>query len=303
VAFDCTDGIRNDSETDVDCGGPNCSACGPGGECLLPGDCDSGVCLGGICFPPVCGDGVTNGTDVCDDAGNSPTCDSDCTLPLCSDNFVNPAAGETCDDGNLIAGDGCSITCQLENLFTNGSFETGDYTGWTLLENSGIPLNGTFGVLTSPTTVNPDTTQVYDWYDGQLNVCSSPGLPYTFVATDGAFVGVHLQQGPEQHRMYQDVTLPIGTGRIRWDMYYNNTWGSWDPAGQYIAVNLRDTTTDAIIATVFKTTAGDPLVLAGMTPYSVDLSPWAGTTVRIDFEMMVNLNWMDVGYDNFRVTP
>ena len=35
-------------------------------------------------------------------------------LAVCGDNVLEPPA-ETCDDGNLTGGDGCSATCQLEN--------------------------------------------------------------------------------------------------------------------------------------------------------------------------------------------
>ena len=32
-------------------------------------------------------------------------------IPVCGNGVVEPAAGETCDDGNTTAGDGCSATC------------------------------------------------------------------------------------------------------------------------------------------------------------------------------------------------
>ena len=51
----------------------------------------------------------------CDDAGNSSTCDQDCTQARCGDLFVNPVAGETCDDGNLVNSDECTATCQPAN--------------------------------------------------------------------------------------------------------------------------------------------------------------------------------------------
>jgi cysteine-rich repeat protein len=37
-----------------------------------------------------------------------------CEISACGDGFVNGAAGESCDDGNVAAGDGCSATCLLE---------------------------------------------------------------------------------------------------------------------------------------------------------------------------------------------
>jgi len=42
------DGIRDGSETDVDCGGPNAGACA-GGHCVVGTDCRSGICTDGVC--------------------------------------------------------------------------------------------------------------------------------------------------------------------------------------------------------------------------------------------------------------
>jgi hypothetical protein len=83
-------------------------------------------------------------------------------------------------------------------------------------------------------------------------------------------------------------------------MFYNNLAGSFDAALQYLAINIRDTATDAILATVFKTTQGvDPQVVPVMTPYAADISAFAGMTVRIDVEMQVQLNFFDAAFDNF----
>jgi cysteine-rich repeat protein len=49
----------------------------------------------------------------CDDGGDSPTCDADCTIVVCGDGYRNPQA-EECDDGNNQSGDGCSENCQIE---------------------------------------------------------------------------------------------------------------------------------------------------------------------------------------------
>jgi hypothetical protein len=50
----CTDGIKNGSETDVDCGGPSCSPCADGGGCAVNGDCQSGECQESLCVEPAC---------------------------------------------------------------------------------------------------------------------------------------------------------------------------------------------------------------------------------------------------------
>jgi hypothetical protein len=48
----CTDGVKNGSETGVDCGGATCSACAAGNPCNIGSDCQTGICTGGICQPP-----------------------------------------------------------------------------------------------------------------------------------------------------------------------------------------------------------------------------------------------------------
>ncbi len=70
----CTDGKLDGDETEVDCGG----SCAP--------------CVG------VCGNGIVEGTEQCDDGHETATCDSDCTFAMCGDGVVNMTAGEECDD-------------------------------------------------------------------------------------------------------------------------------------------------------------------------------------------------------------
>ncbi len=62
----------------------------------------------------ICGDGLEVGDEICDEMGDGPTCDADCSLAECGDGSLNSAAGEGCDDGNVISGDGCSSGCAVE---------------------------------------------------------------------------------------------------------------------------------------------------------------------------------------------
>jgi len=66
------------------------------------------------CMPATCGDGIIGGPEECDDAGESATCDADCTFVVCGDGTLNATAGEHCDDGNTTAGDGCDASCRVE---------------------------------------------------------------------------------------------------------------------------------------------------------------------------------------------
>ncbi len=48
----CSDGEKNGDETDVDCGGPDCSPCDEGEECIVSSDCESSICENGLCVEP-----------------------------------------------------------------------------------------------------------------------------------------------------------------------------------------------------------------------------------------------------------
>ena len=60
--------------------------------------------LGGGPGSSVCGDGAVEGVEECDDSGDSPTCDGDCTLASCGDGYLNTQAAESCDAGGTSAG-------------------------------------------------------------------------------------------------------------------------------------------------------------------------------------------------------
>ena len=138
----CGDGIVEPPET-----------CDDGNS--MPGDGCSGTCQiepNYVCefpdpmtVPPhqvcvstvICGDGVVEGDEACDDGTTTGLggCSSDCSLvepgytcpptggtclmhpsPTCGDGHRDP--GEQCDDGNTVGGDGCSPLCQVEQNFT-----------------------------------------------------------------------------------------------------------------------------------------------------------------------------------------
>lgn len=65
---------------------------------------------------PVCGDGVTDAAEACDDGNKTAGdgCRADCTgVEVCGDGIVDSIIGEQCDDGNVADGDGCTSACLL----------------------------------------------------------------------------------------------------------------------------------------------------------------------------------------------
>src|SRR5215471_5620647 len=107
--------------------------------------------VGAACHPTVCGDGVVEGTELCDLGTRNgvftgdplnPGCTRTCTpeptcrdangvtracSSRCGDGMLLPSergdGGTACDDGNLINGDGCSANCTIESGF-NGTTTT-----------------------------------------------------------------------------------------------------------------------------------------------------------------------------------
>jgi hypothetical protein len=104
----CTDGIRDGSETGVDCGG-SCGPCAVGQSCGGPADCASGYCNidRNVCVTNQCQDGIreTNETDI--DCGGycGPSCGigkacqvgaRDCNESNCYNGFCAAPFPQTC---------------------------------------------------------------------------------------------------------------------------------------------------------------------------------------------------------------
>jgi len=88
-------------------------------DCSAPGDedhngladCRDPACAGMPSCQPVCGNGIVDPGEQCDDGNriDGDGCEADCTAPFCGNGIVDP--DEQCDDGNHIDRDGCSRKC------------------------------------------------------------------------------------------------------------------------------------------------------------------------------------------------
>ncbi len=67
---------------------------------------------GGGSVVPVCGNGVVEGFEDCDDMNATPNdgCEADCTFTAACGNGKREGS-ESCDDGNVVGGDGCEANC------------------------------------------------------------------------------------------------------------------------------------------------------------------------------------------------
>lgn len=153
----CSDGIQNQDESDVDCGGVCGATCQPGDMCGADGDCTTDDC-DGTCQPLAsCEDGDQNGMET----------DVDCGGPMC----MGCAEGEMCTEDDdcaegACAGGVCSPT------FTIGGTVTGVVGAGMVLQNDGgddlaISADGTFTFAT-PVAAGADYA---------VTVLSGPGTP------------------------------------------------------------------------------------------------------------------------------
>ena len=72
----CTDGAKNGSETDVDCGGSCLTKCATSRGCATAADCVTATCISGVCRAATATDGVKNGSETDVDCGgpDPPAC-------------------------------------------------------------------------------------------------------------------------------------------------------------------------------------------------------------------------------------
>lgn len=101
----------------------------------VTGDTDSG---------PVCGNGVVEGSEVCDDGvndGNYGGCFGDCSQlgAHCGDEIVQ--RDEVCDDGNGANGDGCNIDCiESGSVIWTRTFGTSTAYGVAVAADDGVAV-------------------------------------------------------------------------------------------------------------------------------------------------------------------
>ncbi|HUR55183.1 MAG TPA: pre-peptidase C-terminal domain-containing protein, partial [Gemmataceae bacterium] len=188
------------------------------------------------------------------------------------------------------------------NLVNNGSFETGDFTGWSV-STTGFPfVDWTVSGAGDGSGFFPGTSP----QDGAL------------VAWNGFDGG-----GPMEFSMFQDVAIPAGIPsatlswqeRIQWDFALT---GSATEARTY-QVLVQNPGTGATLGTLYSFSTGTAHVVGdtGWQTHTADLSAYAGTTVRLHFREVIpeaftgpgqiefdaiRLDFPRAGHDFYRVT-
>ena len=117
-AGECNDGKMNGQETDIDCGGPTCAACGVGKQCKAGTDCIDKICGSNMkCSAATCSDQIKNEDETDVDCGGmkcAPCADgkscatgTDCVDKVCT---MKKCALPSCTDG-LLNGNETDLNC------------------------------------------------------------------------------------------------------------------------------------------------------------------------------------------------
>jgi len=168
----CTNGVKDEDETDRNCGGDDCDPCAKGKSCDVDSDCVNDSCVMDRCQDPSCTDKVKNGEETDTDCGGgTPTtgcgpcdagdscakpsdCDSGvcksgtCRAPSCNDKVKNGTesdidCGGTGDCLRCDSGEACTNDDDCEQPPTSPTdFATCDEDDDVCVITCGNPLFG-----------------------------------------------------------------------------------------------------------------------------------------------------------------
>ncbi len=145
------------------------------------------------------------------------------------------------------------------NLITNGDFETGTYAGWSATTTLAPPLC-------------PWQFTVCGYFGG-LSPAGDGGSSYA----DNGFDG----EGPGTFTLSQNVTIPSGaSATLSWE---DDVRASYGGASRTLEVDIQNASGSTTLATVYSYTVPQGFVDTGWVQHSVDLSTFAGQTVKVAF--------------------
>jgi D-alanyl-D-alanine carboxypeptidase len=190
---------------------------------------------------------------------------------------------------------------QQSNRFVMDDFESGALTNWRSVSGG----SGGWFVYTDGTKA-PDPAQ------------SDPNVPFEVPdPPQGQFAAVTDMNSPGTRILYRDVKLD-GRLTLNVTVFYagaggffsaeNLAYDTLEPNQQFridvvgLSAPIDSLAKEDVLVNVFRTKAGDPDRLAP-TAVSVDLSRWAGQTVRIRLAGTDNRGPLRVGVDDIRFEP
>jgi len=200
----------NDVITQNHCLHPECGdgLLDPGEACDLLFDPDQ-TC-NPDCTLVVCGDGQQQGTEECDDGntlandGCSATCEDE---PFaCGNGVIEPFAGEVCDDSDSAGGDGCSANCKSSETCGNGVVDT--LRGETCDDGGTSYVATLSGASETPPVVTAAT--------GSATVTLNPddSLTYSVTSTGLSATVAHIHVGAVG--VAGPILFPLAGGPTAW---------------------------------------------------------------------------------------
>jgi cysteine-rich repeat protein len=166
--------------------------------------------------PPVCGDGVKNEAEACDDGNsvNTDGCVGACMLAKCGDSFVRTGI-EECDDANLLDGDGCSQLCERQQI-------CGDAT-----DDGTILASDAFRVLRRAVGVDVECPVWICDVDGKNGIATSDALRVLRRSVD---IPTQLTCGDPKALILR-ITSPTLLGALQLDVDYSGVSGEIGGSG------------------------------------------------------------------------
>jgi hypothetical protein len=184
----------------------------------------------------------------------------------------------------------------------NGGFETGTFSGWTVVNQAGG--NGSWYVYSNASSLPP-------------GLCSSffaPPAP----PPEGTYAATTDMSAPGSHVLYQDVALePNAKHTLSFILYYQSRAAFVSPSppsldytvlpNQQYRVDVMKPSADPfsvaasdVLETLFQTTPSSPVTLSPTT-MTFDLSRFAGQTVRLRFAAVETQQCLLASVDDVRV--
>lgn len=197
----CSDGIQNQGETGVDCGGP-CTPCPTCNDGIL-NQGETGIDCGGPCAPcQTCSDGIQNQGETGIDCGGPCT-----PCPTCNDGIQNQ--GET----GIDCGGPCSPCAPPpDTILLSGYFET----GWDSWIDGGLDADR---VNSRNSWEGSYAIRLQD-NSGSLSSMTSP--TFDLSKASGLQITFHF------------YAMSMETGEDFWVQYKNNS-GHWVTIGRYVS--------------------------------------------------------------------
>jgi extracellular elastinolytic metalloproteinase len=182
-----------------------------------------------------------------------------------------------------VVGQLTTSTSPAVNLITNGNFETGDFSGWT------VSLVGPNGWRINNGSIDP----------------ASPAMPQPPIS--GAFDAFTDPTGPSTRNITQSFTVPatVSNATLSWSDRIQNFANAFVATTQEFRVQILDANNN-FLQTVFATKPGDPLIQLGPNSRSVDvtslLQARAGQVLKLRFEEQDSLFYLNATVDNIALS-